>query len=72
MTEITRYICDMCGKESAINTAPDRTESNYVRFVGMIYHLDKDLAIQALCPNCAKVVGNFIRERQQMIIQTSN
>jgi hypothetical protein len=57
----------MCGTEQELNTSPVRMETNYVRFIGHIYHLDKDLSIQALCPGCAAVVGNFINKNRQHI-----
>lgn len=61
MTEVTTYLCDMCNAPQSLNTSPQRMETNYVRFTGMIYHLDKDLSIQALCPKCAGIVGEFIK-----------
>ena len=64
MTERTNYICDMCGFEQELNTSPQRMETNYVRFTGMISHLSKDLSIQALCPNCAVTVGDFIKSHK--------
>ena len=51
----------MCGAEQTLNTSPERMETNYVRFIGMIANLDKGLSIQALCPKCASIVGNFIK-----------
>ena len=50
----------MCAKIQELNTSPERMETNYVRFIGMIANLDKKLSIQALCPHCAKKVGAFI------------
>lgn len=61
MTELTKYICDMCNKTQELNTSPQRMETNYVRFTGMVYQLDKELRIQALCPGCAGIVGEFIK-----------
>jgi hypothetical protein len=52
----------MCGLEQELNTSPKRMETNYVRFIGMIANLSKDLSIQALCPNCAGMVGDFIKK----------
>jgi hypothetical protein len=54
----------MCGTEQELNTSPQRMETNYVRFTGMIYQLDKGLSIQALCPKCAGVVGEFIKKNR--------
>jgi hypothetical protein len=51
----------MCGLEHELNTSPQKMETNYVRFIGMISYLDKDLSIQALCPECAGFVGRYIR-----------
>lgn len=57
----------MCGTEQELNTSPKRMETNYVRFTGMIYQLDQGLSIQALCPKCAAVVGEFIKKNRQHI-----
>ena len=59
----------MCQTDQQLNTSPKRMETNYVRFTGMISHLDKDLSIQALCPNCATIVGDFIKGNK---IKTEN
>jgi hypothetical protein len=67
MTELTKYICDMCGAEQELNTSPQRMETNYVRFIGMIANLDRDLSIQALCPRCAGEVGQFIKEYRKIL-----
>ena len=55
----------MCLSDQELNTSPQRMETNYVRFTGHIYHFDKDLAIQALCPKCAGKVGEFIRNERK-------
>jgi hypothetical protein len=52
----------MCKAEQKLNTQPMRMETNYVRFIGMIANLSKDLSIQALCPKCAGLVGDFIKK----------
>jgi hypothetical protein len=72
MTEITRYLCDMCKGVQELNTSPDRMETNYVRFIGMISNLSKDLSIQALCPICAPIVGEFIKSKRNDINPTAN
>ena len=51
----------MCKETQGLNTSPQRMETNYVRFIGQISNLDKDLGIQALCPNCTGKVGEFIK-----------
>ena len=55
----------MCKAEQELNTSPQRMETNYVRFIGMVSNLDKDLGIQALCPHCAKKVGTFIKNARK-------
>lgn len=73
MTELTKYICDLCGAEQELNTSPQRMETNYVRFIGMISNLARDLSIQSLCPDCARTVGEFIKmERKSMQSTSSN
>jgi hypothetical protein len=76
MTELTKYTCDMCGLEQQIDTTiPDKYQTNYVRFIGMISNLDKGLRVQALCPQCAIDVGEFIMKNRRLIISrkdTSN
>ena len=72
MTEVTAYICDMCGSGQQLNTSPQRMETNYVRFIGMVSNLSKDLSIQALCPKCAGIVGNFIKENGTKDKKTEN
>jgi hypothetical protein len=67
LTEHTLYICDMCGAEQELNTSPQRMETNYVRFIGMVANLSKDLSVQALCPNCAVDVGEFITKNRRLI-----
>jgi hypothetical protein len=58
----------MCGaKQSFDTTIPDKYQSNYVRFIGMISNLSKDLSIQALCPECAGIVGQFIKENRNRL-----
>jgi hypothetical protein len=64
LTEITAYICDMCGSGQQLNTQPKRMETNFVRFTGMVANLDRSLSIQALCPKCAGIVGQFIKENK--------
>lgn len=64
MTELTFYICDMCGASQELNTSPQRMETNYVRFIGMVANLDRNLSIQALCPKCAGEVGKFINSKR--------
>ncbi len=54
----------MCGTEQELNTSPQRMETNYVRFIGMVSYLSRDLSIQALCPICATVVGEFIKKNR--------
>ena len=67
MTELTKYICDMCGAIQELNTSPQRQETTYVKFDGMVYQLDTDLSIQTLCPKCAGIVGQFIRDEGKRI-----
>jgi hypothetical protein len=57
----------MCLSDQELNTSPKRMETNYVRFTGMIYQLDKGLSIQALCPKCAGIVGEFIKKNRHPI-----
>lgn len=55
----------MCGAEQELKTEPKPMYTNYVRFTGMIYQLDPDLSIQALCPECAPIVGEFIKKEKR-------
>jgi hypothetical protein len=57
----------MCGAEQELNTSPQRMETNYVRFIGMVANLDKGLRVQALCPQCAIDVGEFILKNRRLI-----
>jgi len=57
----------MCMAVQELNTSPQRMETNYVRFIGMIANLTKDLSIQALCPNCAADVGEFIMKNRRLV-----
>lgn len=58
----------MCGAVQELNTSPMRMETNYVRFTGMIYNMDKEkISIQALCPQCAPIVGDFIKQNRKNI-----
>jgi hypothetical protein len=57
----------MCGAEQELNTSPQRMETNYVRFIGMVANLDKGLRVQALCPNCAIDVGEFIMKNRRLV-----
>jgi hypothetical protein len=61
----------MCGAEQELNTSPQRMETNYVRFTGMIYQLDKGLRIESLCPKCAKIVGQFIIAHREKMNTTN-
>jgi hypothetical protein len=56
----------MCKAEQKLDTTFEyKLQTNYVRFIGMVYQLDKDLSIQALCPKCAGIVGNFIKDKRK-------
>lgn len=72
MTELTKYVCDLCGAEQELNTQPQRMETNYIRFVGMIANLSRDLSIQALCPKCAGAVGDFIKRNRSSTTNADN
>jgi hypothetical protein len=73
MTELTQYICDMCGSTLDIDsTIPDKYQTNFVRFIGPISNLDKGLRVQALCPQCADLVGQFILENRRNKINNNN
>jgi hypothetical protein len=55
----------MCGAEQELQTYPNARETNYVQMRGMIYKLDKGLSIEALCPECAGIVGQFIMSKRK-------
>lgn len=55
----------MCFKVAEMNTSPLRWESNYVLFGGMVVNLSRDMDIQALCPDCAHIVGDFIKSNRK-------
>lgn len=61
MTELTKYVCDLCGAVQELNTSPQGMITNYVKFTGMISNLDNALRIQSLCPSCAVSVGTWIK-----------
>ena len=64
MTEITKYICDMCGKVQEANTGHGRQFSDYYRIFrdGMPI---TDETPQALCPDCGPIVFIFIKSKSK-------
>jgi Fe2+ or Zn2+ uptake regulation protein len=65
MTEITKYICDMCGAVQELNIS-ERWETNYLTIRSGAYHLSKkDPMIYSLCPSCANSVGKYILEKKK-------
>lgn len=60
MTEITKYVCDMCGAVQALNTSPQRLLSNYFRIVRESMPINENTP-DALCPQCAAQVFDYIK-----------
>lgn len=63
MTEITEYRCDMCAGIQRLNTFPLRYETNYKRIEGM----GAEKIPRNLCPDCADIVFDFIKQRRNML-----